>query len=377
VAGVAQTTMPNVATTQQTARHIQTALNQTYTPAAAGPAGNPTFLSAEGQFLRVTSIQQAETSINSLSGQMLVSSQALTFEQGDIVNRSIADRLADIDGASDRHGAWLQATGAGGDVGQAGYATGRYSGGGSVGGYDVSIGDNLTVGVGVDWNRLGANYDLQAGSGSSRSFGGMLYGRYDIGNAYVSARAGEDWITSSTSRWGVLGSSSEAIASVRKDHLTTLYGETGYVIHSAQWSVTPFASLGFEGLNRGRIVEQGAGGYGIAAPATTFDQTDGQLGTRVAYHWNWDGGQTTLQAYALYQRLFSGSNLSFTAAYAGAPTATFELEGVNAPRNSGWVGVGVTTQLGKRWSWFVNLDGQFTGGRTHASMVSAGLRFRF
>lgn len=377
VAGVAQTTMPHAATTQQTAQHIQTALNQTYSPTAASASGSPTFLQAEGQFLHVTSIEQAQTSIDSLSGQMLVSSQALTFEQSGIVNRSVADRLVDVDDAPAQHGAWLQAIGAGGNIGQAGYATGKYSGGGSVGGYDVAIGDHVSAGFGVNWNRLGADYDLQAGSGSSRAVGGMLYGRYDVGQAYVAASAGEDWITSNTSRWAVLGNSSEAIASVRKDHLTSLYGEAGYVIRGPQWSVTPFASLGLESLDRGRIAEQGAGGYGIASPSATFNQTDGQIGTRVAYRWNWEGGQTTLQAYALYQRLMSGSNLSFPAAYAGAPTATFQLEGVNSPRNSGWVGVGVNTQVGKRWSWFVNLNGQLTGGRTNAAMVSAGFRLRF
>jgi uncharacterized protein with beta-barrel porin domain len=377
VAGVAASTMPNTATTQQTAQHIQTALNQTYPTANAPASGSPAFLTAEGAFLHVTSIQQAEASINSLSGQLLVSSQELTFEQGGIVNRSIADRLADIDNAPEQQGVWLQATGAGGHIGQSGYATGSYSGSGSVAGYDFSIGDRLTVGVGADWSRVNANYNLQAGGGSSRLFGAMLYGRYDIGNAYLSARGGEDWVSSDTSRWGVLGTSSNAIASVRKDRLSTLYGESGYVMHASDWSITPFAALGFQSLDRGRIAEGGAGGYGIAASAMTFDQTSGQLGTRVMHRWDWQGGETTLQGYLLYQHLLSGSNLSFPAAYAGAPTATFELEGVNSPRNSGWAGLGVTTRFADRWSWFVNLDGQFTGGRTNARMISAGLRLRF
>jgi uncharacterized protein with beta-barrel porin domain len=377
VAGVAATMMPNVTTTQQTAQHIQTALNQTYPSTNAVASGSPAFVTAEGEFLHVVSVQRAEASINSLSGQILVSSQELTFEQAGIVNRSIADRLADIDDAPDQHGVWLQATGAGGDIGQSGYATGKYSGGGSVAGYDSAIGDHLTVGVGADWNRLNANYDLQAGSDNSRTFGGMLYGRYDMDNTYVSARAGEDWISSSTSRWGILGASSDPIASVRKDRLTTLYGEAGYVVRTSDWSMTPFASLGFQSLDRGRIAEGGAGGYGIAASATTFDQTSGQLGARLSYRWSWQGGQTSLQGYMLYQRLLSGSNLSFTAAYAGAPAATFQLEGVNSPRHSGWVGVGVTTQFANTWSWFMNLNGQFTGGRTNARMISAGLRFRF
>jgi uncharacterized protein with beta-barrel porin domain len=378
VAGVAATAMPDTATTQQTAQHIQTALNQTYSPSAvAAASGNAEFLHAEGQFLDVTSIPQAEVSINSLSGQLLVSSQALTLEQGDIVSHSIADRLAALDDAPGEHGVWLQGTGASGDIGQSGYATGKYSGGGSVAGYDMAIGDGATLGVGADWNRLGANYDLQAGSSSSRAFGAMLYGRYDMGQAYISGRAGEDWISSTTSRWAILGANNDAIASVRKDRLTSLYGEIGYAMRASDWTVTPFVSASFEDLERGRIAEQGAGGFGITAPGMGFDQTSGQLGARIAHQWNWQGGQTALQGYVLHQRVLSGSNLGFTAAYAGAPAASFQLEGVNSPRNSGWAGVELSTQFANRWSWFVDLSGEFTGGRTDAGMVSAGARLRF
>jgi len=79
----------------------------------------------------------------------------------------------------------------------------------------------------------------------------------------------------------------------------------------------------------------------------------------------------------LYQRIFAGSNLGFTAAYAGAPNATFELEGVNSPRNSGWVGIGLTTMLGNHWSWFANLDDQVAGGGTKATVLSAGAQYKF
>jgi len=341
------------------------------------PAAHQTFLNAAGDFLHVDSIAEAQASINSLSGQLLASSQELTFEQAGIVNRTVADRLTDVGDGGSRQGAWFQGTGASGDIARSGYATGSYSGGGAVVGYDAVFSDSFTLGAGLDWNRLGSTYDLQAGNSSSRTTGAMLYGKFAANNMYVSGRVGQDWISSTVSRWAVLGTTPAPINSARDDRLTSAYLEAGYEARANAWTTTPFLALGDEDLSRGTIAESGAGGFGIAAGSKDFNQSNGQIGARLAYHWTSDTGQMWLKGYALYQRVLAGSDLGFTAAYAGAPDATFELEGVNSPRNSGWVGLGLNTLLNNRWSWFANLDGQIAGGGTKATVFSAGAQFSF
>jgi uncharacterized protein with beta-barrel porin domain len=377
VLSVASSSMPDVATTQQTAAHLQTALTQVNNWVAVNPTAHESFISAADEFYSVYAIPQAIASINSLSGQLLASSQALTFEQAGIVNRSVADRLTDLDNGDALQGVWFEGTGASGDIARSGYATGSYSGGGSVAGYDAKLNDNFTLGIGLDWNHLGSNYSMQGGNSSSRSTGVMLYAKYSDGNAYVSGRLGEDWIHSDTSRWGLLGITPAAITSSRDDKMTSAYLEGGYDMKSAAWTTTPFVSAGDEHLDRGAIAEQGAGGFGITAPGDDFNQSYAQLGARVAYNWTWSTGQLSLKGFALFQRVLGGQNLGFTAAYAGAPNATFELEGVNSPRNSGWVGVGLNSALNNHWSWFANLDGQVTGGDTKATVFSAGAQYRF
>jgi outer membrane autotransporter protein len=377
VAAVAEAKMPAVATTQQTAQHLQTALQQANSWKASDPSSHQAFLDAVDDFYRVSSIPEAAASINSLSGQLLASSQALTFEQAGIVNRTVADRLVEVGDGDSLQGAWFQDTGASGDITRSGYATGSYSGGGSVAGYDMKLAENLTLGVGLDWNHLGSSYNLQGGNSTSRSAGAMLYAKYTADNLYVSGRIGEDWIHSDTSRWGVLGIDPEAIASSRNDTMTSAYLETGYDVKSDAWTTTPFVSAGDEHLDRGAIAEQGAGGFGIAAPSEDFNQSYAQIGARLAYRWTLSTGQISLKGFALYQRVLGGQNFGFTAAYAGAPSATFELEGVNSPRNSGWVGAGLNAVMGNHWSWFANLDGQIAGGGTKATVLSAGAQYRF
>ncbi|MFK2892203.1 S8 family serine peptidase [Dyella flagellata] len=377
ISAVAQASMPAVATTQQTAQHIQTALVQANQWAATDPSSHQSFLDAAGDFLHVSSFAQAAASINSLSGQLLASSQELTLQQAGIINRTVADRLADLGEDHAGQGAWFQGTGADGDIARTGYATGHYSGGGSVAGYDVRLADSFTLGLALDWNRLSSNYSMQGGNNTSRSTGVMLYAKYGTGNAYVSGRVGEDWIHTDTSRWGVLGTVSAPINSARNDKMTSAYLELGYDTKSNAWTTTPFVSAGDEYLRRGAIAEQGAGGFGISASSHDFNQSFAQLGARLGYNWRLATGQLSLKGFALYQRVLSGQNLGFTAAYAGAPNATFELEGVNSPRNSGWIGAGLNATLGDRWSWFVNLDGQVAGGGTKAAVFSAGARYRF
>jgi len=315
----------------------------------------------------------ASASINSLSGQIHASSQALSFQQEGIVNRTLADRLSDP-GASNQSGAWFQGTGVNGNVSSAGYASGKYSGGGAMTGYDLPLSPNLIAGAALTWNNLSATYSDDTGTSTTRSSGFSLYGRYAAGNAYVTGRVGQDWLTSDVNRWALLGDTVNTIASQRNDQMTSAYGEAGYHFTSNGTSLTPFASLGYDHLNRGSINESGAGGFGLTAGSEGFAQTDGQVGARLTRDWVWSGGHTYLSGYALYQRIFSGSDLAFNAAYAGAPNATFSVEGVNSPRNSAWAGLGVTTQLRGGWSWFLNLDGQVSGGDTNAKVVSAGVR---
>jgi uncharacterized protein with beta-barrel porin domain len=369
--------LPTLATTQVTAQHLQTALQQLPTLQASTGSSHQAFLDAANEFYSVTSLTQAQASINSLSGQLLASSQGLTFEQATVINRTVADRLVDMEAGNAQQGAWFQGTGANGDIARSGYATGSYSGGGSVAGYDMKLTDNFLLGAGLDWNHLGSSYTLQGGNNTSRSTGVMVYAKCTAGDAYVSGRIGEDWIHSDTSRWGVLGVVPAAITSSRNDQMTSAYLEAGYNLKSDAWTTTPFISAGDEHLNRGAINEQGAGGFGITAPGNDFNQSYAQLGARLAYRWNWGDGQLSLKGYALYQRILGGRDLDFTAAYAGAPNATFELDGVNSPRNSAWAGVGLNAVMNNHWSWYLNLDGQFASGGTRARMVSGGLRYQF
>lgn len=363
-------------TTQQTAQHIDAALQQAdLYPAASTPA-QADFTAAADAFIHASSLPVAKASIDSLSGQIHASSQALTFQQAGIVDRTLANRIDGLAGGNEG-GVWFQGTGANGSIARAGYASGSYTGGGAAAGYDHAIADGGVLGAALDWNRLGSHYAAQTGTSSTRSTGVSLYGGAVFGNAYASGRVGQGWIHSDIGRWALLGGGQAAISSVRADRLSSFYGETGYRFVGTDTVLTPFLGLGYDHLERGAIAERGAGGFGLLADQENYDQSHAQLGARLARDWRWSGGSASLSGYVLYQRLLGSANLGFEAAYAGAPGATFTVQGIDPARHGVWAGIGLTTRLASGWSWYANLDGQFATSGSRSRAISAGLRKSF
>ena len=175
----------------------------------------------------------------------------------------------------------------------------------------------------------------------------------------------------------MLGAVSHRIDADRGDELTSAYAETGLRLGSESRAITPFAAMSYGRLERGGFTETGANDWGLTARRQTYTQAAGAFGMRLDTAWNWAGGRSQLSAYAAWQGIICGADTPVRAAFVGAPDATFNVEGVQTPRHAAWLGVGVTTQARHGWSWFVNADGQVSGGPTKSLNLTAGVRRRF
>ncbi|SFH80969.1 outer membrane autotransporter barrel domain-containing protein [Collimonas sp. OK307] len=56
----------------------------------------------------------------------------------------------------------------------------------------------------------------------------------------------------------------------------------------------------------------------------------------------------------------------------GAPAAGFTVQGIGLSRNAGWVGLGLTTAVDKRWGWYLNYDAQLGNGGLGNNVLSLG-----
>ncbi|MFJ2990955.1 autotransporter outer membrane beta-barrel domain-containing protein, partial [Collimonas sp. NPDC087041] len=156
----------------------------------------------------------------------------------------------------------------------------------------------------------------------------------------------------------------------------SVYGESGYVLPlSDSTRLTPFAGLSYDRLKRGGFTENG-GVFGLTADSQAYRQTAALLGLRGDAAFQWVGGRSVLQGYAAWQHAFTDGSLDFNAAFVGAPAAGFTVQGIGLARNSGWAGLGLSTDVDKRWGWYLNYDLQFGRGGLANNVVALGLRFK-
>ncbi len=382
VAAMAAQSFAGDATRNNAAAALESGLQAADRMVASGNVSgvNGQFLASAAAVQKSASVAVAGQVLDSLSGQIHASAQALTFQQSQAINRDLANRLSLLGnqpGGHDGTGLWVSAIGASGKLSQSGYASGDTSLWGGQFGVDTRLGANTIVGVAIAYSDSKASFDRFGGQSKSRDTGISLYGRQAFGAQgwYVSGRAGVATVDSTVTREALIGSSTQKLDAEHTDSLWSAYAESGYVLPlSGSTRLTPYAGLAYDRLKRGGFTENG-GVFGLSADSRAYRQTAGLLGVRGDTSFQWAGGDSMLQAYAAWQHAFNDGNLDFNAAFAGAPGAGFTVQGIGLARSSGWLGLGLNTAVDKRWGWYFNYDAQLGGGGLRNNVFALGLRF--
>lgn len=345
---------------------------------------NGEFLVSAAALEKTASVAVAGQVLDSLSGQIHASAQALTFQQSQALNRDLGNRLAALGGQAegpDGSGLWVSAIGASGKLSESGYATGDTSLWGGQFGVDTRLNANTIIGTALAYSESEASFDRLGGQSKGHSAGVSVYGRHAFGTVggsgwYVAGRAGAASIDSTVTRTAVIGNTAQSLGAGHSDNLLSAYAEGGYVQPlSGDTRLTPYVGLAYDRLKRGGFTESG-GVFGLTAGSQAYRQTAGLLGLRSDSSFQWAGGWSVLQAYAAWQHAFTAGSLDFGAAYVGAPAAGFTVQGIGLPRSSGWAGLGLSTAVDKRWGWYLNYDAQLGSGGLLNNVLSLGLHFK-
>jgi len=381
IAVVAAAAFKGDATRNNAAANLEAGLQAADQMVASGNTGgvNGAFLASAAALQKSASIAVAGQVLDSLSGQIHASAQALSFQQSQALNRDLGNRLAALGSqAHDGTGLWVSAIGASGTLRESGYASGDTSLWGGQFGVDTRLDAATIVGAALAYADSKASFDRLGGQSKGHSTGFSLYGRHGFGadGWYVSGRAGVAGIDSTVTRTAVIGNGEQDLSASHTDSLWSAYAEGGRVLPlSADLRLTPYAGLAYDRLKRGGFTESG-GVFGLTADSQAYKQTAGLLGLRGDSNFQWAGGLSVVQVYAAWQHAFSGGSLDFGAAYVGAPAAGFTVQGIGLARNSGWAGLGLSTAVDSRWGWYLNYDAQLGNGGLRNSVVALGLRFR-
>ena len=372
---------------KNTAQNLETAFQKLDQNIENGTAGNV------AQFERKAATLQALTSSNraavldSLSGQIYASAQALTFQHSQTVNKDLSNRLVmlgTLDNVGDNFGLWISGLGANGTLKQDGYGKGDTKVVGGQVGVDKQFGENLILGTALSYSKANVKFNRYGGKSDANNFGLSLYGR--LGNKdipfYLQGRFGIGFVDSDIERDIILSTNDYTRAKINhNDKVYSGYLETGYDIKNGNrdFVVTPFMGLTHDTVVRGSFSEEKSQ-FGLTADKKNYNQTAALLGVRIGKAVNWNGeSKTTFQGYVTHQRAFNDQDLSFDARYTGLPGATFKVKGIGLAKNRTWVGVGALTEVNPKFGWYVNYDGSIDSGKGKGNnnVFTTGLRFNF
>lgn len=373
------------ATRINTAVNVEQAMQIADASAAANPNGSPLLTSAAA-LQQTANIAALGDVLDSLSGQIHASSQALTFQQSQAVNRALSDRMALL-GNPDKSattGFWGATFGTSGKLVQSGYATGDTGMWGGQFGVDTRLGEHAIVGAALSYSDSEANFDRLGGAAKGRDVSVSLYGRYAIpaadasanSNVYVAGRLGAATVSSNVNRVALAGAEVENLESKHTDRMLSAYVETGYAMSlSANALLTPFAGISYDHLRRGAFAESG-GSFGLVADSQNYQQWAAQFGVRTESDFNWFAGRSTLQTYAAWRHAMNDGKLDLQAAFAAAPGSNFTVQGIGLARNTGWAGIGISTAINRRVSWYANYDAQFGHDGLLNNLLLLGIRIK-
>ena len=332
--------------------------------------------------LQKNSLSPISSTLDSLSGQIYASAQALTFQQSQTVNKDLSNRLVmlgTLDNVGDKFGLWISGIGANGKLKQDGYAEGKTKVYGGQVGIDKKFGENLILGTALSYSNANVKFNRHGGESDSGNFGISLYGRVGNNNnpLYAQGRVGLGFVNSKVERDIILSSTDVSRAKIKhNDKVISGYLETGYDVKKGDFVFTPFVGISHDTVQRGAFNEENSQ-FGLKADKKTYNQTSGLAGIRASQSFNFkNGSKATVQGYVTHQRALNNENLSFEASYSGLPNAKFKVKGIGLSKNQTWVGAGVLNEVTPNFAWYLNYDGK-VDKKARNNVFTTGVRVNF
>jgi len=360
------------------AQRVQGAFEQLDNKIATGALSTVSkdFVHAAGQFQQAPSLQAAQASLQSLSGQLHAASAAMTFKSIDASSRALSDRFDNLLDKGTSVGGWMQNLNVGGDMARTGFDSVGFQLNGWMVGSDRQVGHSGVAGYAFGQSRGQQQLDRSFDHDTSRGTEGMLYAGWLNNNWYAQGRVGFGQFQHDVSRQLLLGESSQGVRTQYNGRYNVAYGESGLHFGQGDSHVTPFLNAEYARINRDGFAEQGAGGFGLRSDAQTLDRWQVGLGVRANRHWDLGREQSVdFSARAQWQRTLASHGDVLDASFVGLQQWQ-PLTGVGLSRYSGLLGIGLDAKLSARAALKFSYDYEM-GQHDQAQMLSARLSLVF
>ena len=236
---------------------------------------------------------------------------------------------------------------------------------GIVGGADYKITPNTLIGFALAGG--GTNYSLSDALGSGRSdlFQAGVFGRQNIGAAYLSAALAYGWHDVTTNRTVTAAGTDVLQGRFRAETFSARF-EGGYRFATPLAGITPYAAAQVISFNLPAYAEQvlaGTGTFALNYGAQTTTATRTELGLRSDKSFAVQDGIFTLRGRAAWAHDYN-SDRAVTAVFQTLPGASFVVNGARANPDGALVSAGAEMKWINGFSLAATFEGEFSGNTT-------------
>jgi len=312
----------------------------------------------------------AAVSLASITGEVYGAARTAAVQQAFNTTNVLADRVRDLAQHADS-GVWVQASGNTGDLKRDGYSRTRYGNSGLTVGVDYALDDGLAVGAALHAGHEHAALDGLAGRYDGTQSGISAYAKTQVGtHGYVAGSLDYRSGDRDVKREVLIGSTTEQVAGTHRDSALTARIEAGLTLPSG---LMPYVGAGVLRQRQGGIAEQGGSGFGLLAGADTAMLRFADVGLR----FDQQIGAWTFGLDGQYRRLFGTPDLGYSAAFAGAPTDTFRINGLPFGRDAFRVGARALYRLRDGVMLFGTVGAEQGASQGRNGYANVGLKVAF
>ncbi|HEY4533653.1 MAG TPA: autotransporter domain-containing protein [Fusobacterium sp.] len=361
---------------EESTKNVASNLENIFVAADHGKVSAETLSSLIG-LQSLSTHEELNNHLNSLSGEIYASAQALTFQQSQTVNRNLSNRLSSIKYTpADQYksNAWLSYFASHGELRQKGYDSAKTILQGGQFGIDRIFSEKYILGTAIDYSYSKANFQRYAGRSNSKSVGLSFYGKILLASDfYTQARVGINKISTRVER-EVLHKKSDIY---HKDTMYSSYLEFGKDFHFHHFQFSPFLGYFYDILERGNFDET-VDSLAIRAKKKQYHRSGILAGLRGEYsvlHKN--GKKTCLSLYSSIEKNIQNSSLAFDAKYHGEAKQNAHFRGIQLPKYTIWNGLGIEQDINNQSSVYLNYDMKIEKDKVADQVATIGFKYKF
>ena len=209
-------------------------------------------------------------------------------------------------------------------------------------GYDMPVGPNTRIGLGIGFGDSSANEKQSSNRTEFQTYEATAYAGHRAGPWYVNGDASVGLNEYSGVRQIIFPGVNRTAKANYGGQNYNVGANTGYDIPVARFTITPLASLQYTNLQVNSFRETGAGAVNLRVASQSYNFLESGLGVKVAREFAVGSGVLVPEIHGKWLHELSNPTLSQTASFAAPGSASFSTPGMKTGADTLNAGFGLT-----------------------------------